>query len=139
MNDPNAAEHVFLAKFALVLSVIGVIIPLALGAIIAATWPTHAGDNAADLLATLGCVFCEVVALLCGIVARRHLSARIALIVAGSILMILLARIVYKSVQIKHAERETKMEVMKQDQEMQKAKANVARQHEGEKKDVKIP
>jgi len=84
MNSADDKERAFIAKFALVLFIAGLLLPFAIAAGVLASggWPP-ARKNAADSLAFGFGFIAEILALALGIVGRRIVWGRIALVGAA--------------------------------------------------------
>jgi O-antigen/teichoic acid export membrane protein len=88
MNGSNDNERLFIAKWALVLFILGLLAPLLIAALIVALAGPRAEDTAAPLAVGFGFV-CEVLAFVLGIVGRRHASGKIGML--GGVVVLVLA------------------------------------------------
>ncbi len=96
MKDSDSAERLFIAACALVVFIVGLLVPLAVAeAIVACSGPNASlsGLTAAALLAVAFGFIAEVLALILGAFGRQYLSGKIAMIGAatGLVLAMVLA------------------------------------------------
>ena len=92
MNDSNDRERLFVARCSLVLFISGLAVPFVIAGLVVA-FSRLSPDDTRKIAAILALGFgliAQVVALICGIVGRRHVSGKIGMIGATVVLMVAL-------------------------------------------------
>ena len=127
MNESNDNDRLFIAKCALILFIMGLLGPFLIAMFIVALspiWTGMAGPRAAETAAPLAVGFgflCEVLALVLGIVGRRHASGKIGIF--GGLIVLIMAFVMALALVALSAVRYSgaKAETVKQMQEKAKA------------------
>jgi hypothetical protein len=89
MNDTDARDRLFVARAALVLFVLGLLVPFII-AVLGMAFSRLGGDADTAALLGIGCGFvCEGLAFVLGLVGRRHVSGKIGMF--GGVIVLVLA------------------------------------------------
>jgi hypothetical protein len=92
MNESNHRERLFVARCSLVLFIGGLLVPFIIAVMVFAVSGRHLSEDAKNIAGVLAVGFgsiAEILALICGIIGRRHLSGKIGMI--GAIVVLVIA------------------------------------------------
>jgi 4-amino-4-deoxy-L-arabinose transferase-like glycosyltransferase len=90
MNESNDKERLFVARCSLVLFIAGLVVPFVIAGLVVAVSRLSPSDTEriAAILAVGFGLIAEVLAVICGIFGRRHLSGKIGMIGAAVIVVL---------------------------------------------------